>query len=125
MRDPDKTQTICISTRHRTIRIAAYDTGSKSAIKGCFKCSYIALTEQLKRGKMASNDDVDFSSKFTVFNDRNEAILNIGLTQKKMMMIFLALLFIFFLVLVAFNAIESKDLVELKDLVKDTAKDLS
>lgn len=85
----------------------------------------IALTEQLKQGKMASNDDVDFSSKFTVFNDRNEAILNIGLTQKKMMMIFLALLFIFFLVLVAFNAIESKDLVELKDLVKDTAKDLS
>lgn len=74
---------------------------------------------------MATNDDVDFSSKFTVFNDRNEAILNIGLTQKKMMMIFLALLFIFFLVLVAFNAIESKDLVELKDLVKDTAKDLS
>lgn len=87
--------------------------------------SYIALTEQLKQGKMATKDEVDFSSKFTVFNDRNEQILNIGLTQKKMMIIFLALLFIFFLILVAFNAIESKDLVELKDLVKDTAKDLS
>lgn len=74
---------------------------------------------------MATKDDVDFSSKFTVFNDRNEEILNIGLTQKKMMMIFLALLFIFFLVLVAFNAIEAKDLVEIKDLIKDTAKDLS
>lgn len=78
----------------------------------------------LRQGKMA-DDEVDFHSKFTVYNERNKELLTIGLTQKKMMMIFLALLTIFFIVLVAFNAIEAKDLVQVKDLLIPLVKDLA
>lgn len=74
---------------------------------------------------MASNeDDVDFHSKFTLYDDQNKELLNIGLTQKKMMLIFLIMLGVIFIVLVAFNAIETKDLRELTGLLKELADEI-
>lgn len=61
-------------------------------------------------------DEVDFHSKFTLYDEQNRQLLDIGLTQKKMMMIFLCFLGVVFIVLVAFNAIETKDIRELRDL---------
>lgn len=72
---------------------------------------------------MADNDEVDFHSRFTVYDERNQELLSVGLTQKKMMMIFLCLLTCFFIVLVAFNAIEANDLIQLKDLVTAIARE--
>lgn len=72
--------------------------------------------------KMATNDEIDFESRITIVNDQNDTILSVSLTQKKMMFILLVMLVLFFFVLVAFNAIEAKDLIVLKDLVVDLKK---
>lgn len=61
-------------------------------------------------------DEVDFHSKFIVMNDQNKELLQVGLSQRKMMYILFVLLGIVFIVLIAFNAIKTKDL---KDLLKD------
>lgn len=67
--------------------------------------------------RLTVEDEVDFHSKFTLFSDQNKQLLEIGISQKKMMMIFLCFLGVVFFVLVAFNAIETKDLRELRDFV--------
>lgn len=68
---------------------------------------------------LSHDDEVDFSSKFIVYDEANKQLLTIGLDQKKMMFIFIAMLAVFFFVLVAFGAIEVKDLEKLKDLFND------
>lgn len=68
---------------------------------------------------LSHDDEVDFSSKFIVYDEANKQLLTIGLDQKKMMFVFIAMLAVFFFVLVAFGAIEVKDLEKLKDLFKD------
>lgn len=60
-------------------------------------------------------DEVDFHSKFTLFDNQNKELLRVGLSQRKMMQIFLVFLGVVFIVLVAFNAIETKDIRELRD----------
>lgn len=61
---------------------------------------------------MASNyDEVDFSSKIILFNDQNERIIDIGLTQRKTMIVLFVVLAIFFFILVAFNALEATEIV--------------
>lgn len=60
-------------------------------------------------------DEVDFHSKFTLYDEQNKQLLEIGLSQKKMMILFLCFLAVIFIVLVAFNAIETKDIRELRD----------
>lgn len=67
--------------------------------------------------RLTVEDEVDFHSKFTLFSDQNKQLLEIGISQKKMMMIFLCFLGVVFFVLVAFNAIETKDLRDLRDFV--------
>lgn len=69
-----------------------------------------------------SDDAVDFHSKFTLYDEQNKQLLDVGLSQRKMMMIFLLMLAVFFIVLVAFNAIETKDIRDLRDLFKDLPK---
>lgn len=61
-------------------------------------------------------DEVDFNAKFTLYDEQNKQLLNIGLSQRKLMVLFLCFLAVFFIVLVAFNAIETKDIRELRDL---------
>lgn len=74
---------------------------------------------------MESSDEVDFTSKFTVYDEDKKEVVSVGLSQRQMMIIFVVLLAIVFFILAAFGAVEVKDLVELKGLVKDIAKDLS
>lgn len=64
-------------------------------------------------------DETDFHSKFTLFDEQNRTLIDFGLSQKKMQMIFLVFMGIIFIVLVAFNAIETKDIRELRDLFRD------
>lgn len=64
-------------------------------------------------------DETDFHSKFTLFDEQNRTLIDFGLTQKKMQMIFLVFLGIVFIVLVAFNAIETKDIRDLRDILRD------
>lgn len=80
---------------------------------------FIPPNRNNKHGKMAANDEIDFESRFTIVDDKNDTILSVNLTQKKMLFILLVMLVVFFLVLVAFNAIEAKDLIALKDLLVD------
>lgn len=69
---------------------------------------------------MASNEDeVDFSSKFTVYSDQNKELVTIPLDQKKMMLIAGILLGLVFIVLVALNAVDTKELRDLSELVKE------
>lgn len=65
-----------------------------------------------------SVDVVDFHSKFTLYDEKNKQLLDIGLSQRKMMIIFLIMLGILFVVLVAFNVIETKDIREIRDLTQ-------
>lgn len=74
---------------------------------------------------MEGSDEVDFTSKFTVYDEDKKEVVSVGLSQRQMMLIFIVLLAIVFFILAAFGAVEVKDLVELKALVKDIAKDLN
>lgn len=67
---------------------------------------------------MASNDAVDFSTKIQVVDDQNKELLQIGLTQKKTLMVLIGMIGVFFFILVAFNAISTKDLTTIVGLVK-------
>lgn len=61
-------------------------------------------------------DEVDFHSKFILMDDQNKQLLEVGLSQRKMMIIFYVFLAVVFITLVAFNAIETKDIRDLKDI---------
>lgn len=61
-------------------------------------------------------DSVDFHSRFIVMDDQNKELLAVGLSQRKLMLIFLCFLGLVFVVLVAFNIVETKDIRDLKDL---------
>lgn len=74
---------------------------------------------------MEGSDEVDFTSKFTVYDEDKKEVVSVPLSQRQMMLIFIVLLAIVFFILAAFGAVEVKDLVELKALVKDIAKDLN
>lgn len=61
-------------------------------------------------------DVVDIHSRFIVMDDQNKELLAVGLSQRKLMLIFMCLLGLVFVVLVAFNIVETKDIRDLKDL---------
>lgn len=67
----------------------------------------------------SNNDTRDFSSKFIIYDEEKNELTAIRLNQRQMMMLFVGLLAAFFFVLVAFGAIEVKDLVEIKKLVEE------
>lgn len=70
---------------------------------------------------MASDDEVDFHAKVQFFTDNNQQLLEIGLTQKKLLMILITMIAVFFIVLVAFTSIETKEIVDLTDKIVKVA----
>lgn len=73
---------------------------------------------------MESSDDVDFHSKFTVYNDDDKEIATVGLSEKQMLILIIVFLGIVFLGLLAFGAVETKQIESLKGLITAAIKEI-
>lgn len=71
---------------------------------------------------MESSDEVDFTSKFTVYNDDKEEVVSVGLSQKQMFILIIVFLGIVLLVTAAFGAVGVKEIESLKGLISSAVK---